>query len=116
MIRHVGVYFHKTVYHPKADTIRTIAEYDKALYGHEEVGYNFYADHFILFHAGAPNLDCEILFDDPFFLPNLVDRYKEHIEVGNVIGDIAIRDMIIQEIENELIAQCPIIGQGGQYE
>ena len=104
MLRHV--YFHKSSYHPEGGTIHTIAEYDKALYGHKEVGYNFYADRLILFHSEAPNLDCEILFDDPFFLPNLVDRYKEHVKAGNVIGDIAIRDMIIKEVEDELSTQC----------
>ena len=107
MLRHV--YFHKGqgYLRGEAGTIHTIAEYDKALYGHKEVGYNFYADRLILFHsAGAPNLDCEILFDDPFFLPNLVDRYKEHVKAGNVIGDIAIRDMIIKEVEDELSTQC----------
>ena len=108
MLRHV--YFHKGYYH-SYDTIRTIAEYnktlyDKALYEHKKVGYNFYADRLILFYSGAPNLDCEILFDDPFFLPNLVDRYKEHVKAGNVIGDIAIRDMIIKEVEDELSTQC----------
>jgi len=111
MLRHV--YFHKSSYHPNTfsyGTIRTIAEYDKAFLRHIEVGYIFFTDHLLLFrcyeYSGVPNLDCEIVFDDPFFLPNLVDRYKEHIKVGNVIGDIAIRDMIIKEVEDELSSQC----------
>ena len=119
------MYFHKNLYYdPKTPyhsaPIYTKPEYDKALkeigsVGYKEigsVGYNFFDNNLILF-SSTHKLNREILFDDPFFLPNLISRYKEHVGVGNVIDDKNIKDMIIQEIENELIAQCPIIGQGG---
>jgi len=110
------IHFYKNLYYGRkpftSAPIYTKAEYDKALKEIDSVGYNFFDNNLILF-SSTHKLNREIVFDDPFFLPNLISRYKEHVGVGNVIDDKNIKDMIIQEIENELIAQCPIIGQGG---
>ena len=62
------------------------------------LGYNFTRDNRLILYGMRGKLCKEIIFDDPFFIPNLITRYKKLRE--------PITKKIIHEVEGELRSQC----------
>jgi len=62
------------------------------------LGYNFTRDNRLILYGMRGKLCKEIIFIDPFFIPNLITRYKTLSE--------PITKKIIHEVEGELRSQC----------